>query len=57
MGIPTDVSGGIGGGDYFKLALGQNKILIVGEVVTGYEYWTNEVKRSLQTPLTLRCDR
>jgi hypothetical protein len=44
MGIPTDVSGGIGGGDYFKLALGQNKILIVGEVVTGYEYWTNADK-------------
>lgn len=44
MGLPTDVSGGVGGGDYFKLALGQNKILIVGDAVTGYEYWTNADK-------------
>jgi len=44
MGIPTDVSGGVGGGDYFKLATGQNKILIVGDAVTGYEYWTNADK-------------
>lgn len=44
MALPSDVSGGVGGGDYFKLATGQNKILIVGEAVTGYEYWTNEDK-------------
>ena len=44
MALPTDVTGGVGGGDYFKPALGQNKILIVGEVVTGYEYWTNADK-------------
>jgi hypothetical protein len=44
MALPTDTSGGVGGGDYFKLALGQNKILIVGEAVTGYEYWTNADK-------------
>lgn len=44
MGLPTDVSGGIGGGDYFKPEKGQNKILIVGEVVTGYEYWTQSDK-------------
>lgn len=42
--LPTDTSGGVGGGDYFKLALGQNKILIVGNAVTGYEYWTKEDK-------------
>lgn len=44
MGLPTDTNGGVGGGDYFKLALGQNKILIVGDAVTGYEYWTKEDK-------------
>lgn len=44
MALPTDVSGGIGGGDFFKVEKGQNKILIVGEAVTGYEYWTNEDK-------------
>lgn len=44
MALPTDTSGGIGGGDYFKLALGQNKILIVGDAITGYEYWTNADK-------------
>lgn len=44
MALPSDVTGGIGGGDFFKLEKGQNKILIVGEVVTGYEYWTNEDK-------------
>lgn len=44
MSLPTDTTGGIGGGDYFKLEKGQNKILIVGDAVTGYEYWTNEDK-------------
>jgi hypothetical protein len=44
MALPTDVSGGIGGGNYFKPAMGQNKILIVGDAVTGYEYWTNQDK-------------
>jgi hypothetical protein len=44
MALPTDTSGGVGGGDYFKLALGQNKILIVGDAVTGYEYWTQSDK-------------
>ena len=42
--MPTDVSGGIGGGDYFKPTLGQNKVLIVGDAITGYEYWTKEDK-------------
>lgn len=44
MALPTDVSGGVGGGDYFKPALGQNKVLIVGDAVTGYEYWTADDK-------------
>ena len=44
MSLPTDTTGGIGGGDYFKLEKGQNKILIVGEVITGYEYWTQDDK-------------
>ena len=44
MPLPSDVSGGVGGGDYFKPEKGQNKILIVGDAVTGYEYWTNEDK-------------
>lgn len=42
--LPGDTSGGIGGGDFFKVEKGQNKILIVGEVITGYEYWTNDDK-------------
>ena len=44
MALPQDTSGGIGGGDYFKPAMGQNKILIVGDAVTGYEYWTKDDK-------------
>lgn len=44
MTLPTDVTGGIRGGDYFKPAQGQNKILIVGDVITGYEYWTQADK-------------
>lgn len=44
MALPTDTSGGIGGGEYFKPEMGQNKVLIVGEAVTGYEYWTNADK-------------
>lgn len=44
MSLPSDTSGGIGGGDYFKPEKGQNKILIVGDAITGYEYWTNEDK-------------
>lgn len=43
-GLPTDTNGGVGGGDYFKPALGQNKVLIVGDAVTGYEYWTQADK-------------
>lgn len=43
-GLPTDTTGGVGGGDYFKPAMGQNKILIVGDAITGYEYWTADDK-------------
>jgi hypothetical protein len=43
-GLPTDTTGGVGGGDYFKPAMGQNKILIVGDAITGYEYWTSQDK-------------
>ena len=44
MALPQDTTGGIGGGDSFKPAIGQNKILIVGDAVIGYEYWTAEDK-------------
>jgi hypothetical protein len=44
MALPTDTNGGLGGGDYFKPAIGQNKIMIVGDAVIGYEYWTAEDK-------------
>lgn len=44
MPLPNDTAGGVGGGDYFKPEKGQNKILIVGDAITGYEYWTNEDK-------------
>ena len=45
MSLPTDTRGAAGGGgDYFKPQKGQNKILIVGPVVTGYEYWTTDGK-------------
>lgn len=43
-GLPTDTQGGVGGGDYFKPAQGQNKIMIVGDAITGYEYWTSDDK-------------
>jgi len=42
--LPTDTKGKVGGGEYFKPEKGNNKILIVGDVVTGYEYWTNDNK-------------
>lgn len=44
MSLPKDTSGGLGGGEYFKPEKGANKILLVGEVVTGYEYWTADNK-------------
>lgn len=45
MSLPTDTRGEAGGGgDYFSPQKGQNKVLIVGPAVTGYEYWTTEGK-------------
>jgi len=44
MSLPQDTSGGIGGGEFFKPVKGANKVLLVGEVVTGYEYWTADNK-------------
>lgn len=44
MSLPQDTSGGLGGGEYFKPQKGANKILLVGEVITGYEYWTADNK-------------
>lgn len=39
--LPTDTRGKAAGGAYFKPEAGQNKILIVGPAVQGYQYWTN----------------
>ena len=44
MALPTDTRGKAGGGSYFKPEQGQNKVLIVGNAIAGYEYWTNESK-------------
>lgn len=47
MPLPTDTRGKAGGSSFTKLEQGQNKILIVGDAVQGYQYWTmNGVKRS-----------
>lgn len=43
--LPTDAKGAVSGGaDFFRPEKGQNKVLIVGEAVTGYEYWTDDNK-------------
>lgn len=39
MSLPTDTRGKAGGVNFFKAAQGNNKILIVGPVITGYQYW------------------
>ena len=44
MSLPQTTTGGIGGGNYFKPAIGANKIAILGDVIEGYEYWTSENK-------------
>lgn len=44
MSLPTNTSGGLGGGDFFKAAAGQNKIAILDDAIEGYEYWTNDTK-------------
>ena len=47
MTLPTDTRGKAAGSSYFKAEQGQNKMMIVGPVVTGYQYWTKDgVKRS-----------
>lgn len=48
MSLPNDTRGKAAGGAYFKPEAGNSKVLIVGEVITGYQYWTNrgEVFRS-----------
>lgn len=48
MSLPTDTRGKAAGGAYFKPEAGNNKLLIVGEAISGYQYWTNggKVKRS-----------
>ena len=42
MSLPTDTKGEAAGSAYFTLEPGQNEILIVGQVVTGYQYWPKE---------------
>lgn len=44
MPLPSDTKGQVGGGDFFSPQKGQNKILIVGDAIQGYEYWTTENK-------------
>lgn len=48
MSLPTDTRGKAAGGAYFKPEAGNNKVLILGDVITGYQYWTNagDVHRS-----------
>lgn len=44
MPLPTDTRGGLGGGEFFKAAAGNTKILILDDAIEGYEYWTTEDK-------------
>lgn len=47
MSLPQDTRGEAAGSGYFKAEQGQTEILIVGPVVTGYQYWTDAgVERS-----------
>lgn len=39
MSLPTDTRGAAAGSQYLKLETGQTELLIVGDVVTGYQYW------------------
>lgn len=55
MPLPTDTRGKAAGSQFTALEQGQNKVLIVGDAVPGYQYWTaNGVKTSsevfLETP-------
>ena len=42
MTLPTDTRGEAAGSGYFKAEQGQTEMLIVGPVVTGYQYWTED---------------
>lgn len=48
MSLPQDTRGKAVGSSFFKPEAGANKVLIVGEAISGYQYWTNggKVKRS-----------
>lgn len=39
MSLPTDTKGQAAGAGYFKAEQGQTEVLIVGPVVTGYQFW------------------
>jgi len=39
MSVPTDTRGKAAGSSFFKPEAGQTEILIVGDAVTGYQYW------------------
>lgn len=39
MSLPTDTRGEAAGSSFFKPEQGQTEVLIVGPVVTGYQYW------------------
>lgn len=42
MALPSNTSGGLGGGDFFKPVAGANKIAILDDAVDGYEYWKED---------------
>lgn len=42
MPLPTDTRGKAAGSSFTTLDQGQTKLLIVGEAVSGYQYWTND---------------
>lgn len=46
MSLPQDARGAVAGegSDFFRPQKGSNKVLIVGDVMTGYEYWTGDNK-------------
>jgi hypothetical protein len=47
--LPTNTSGGIGGGgNFFKASAGNNKILILGEAIEAYQYWTDQMRPVVQ---------
>lgn len=42
MSLPTDTRGAAASSQYLKLEQGQTELLIVGEVITGYQYWKQD---------------